>query len=93
MKSTNLSCLSNGSRALRLCTGISASLLVLGLGSVQVAATPGDCSEVLAALAADPAVANFQCFASRDLVFATNQGAVAPIRERSIPPNQTRHMT
>jgi hypothetical protein len=32
-------------------------------------------------------------FASRDLVFATNQGAVAPIRERSLPPNQTRHMT
>ena len=25
--------------------------------------------------------------------FATNQGAVAPIRERSLPPNQTRHMT
>jgi hypothetical protein len=24
-------------------------------------------------------------FASRDLVFATNQGAVAPIRERSLP--------
>jgi hypothetical protein len=32
-------------------------------------------------------------FASRDLVFATNQGAVAPTRERSLPPNQTRHMT
>jgi len=32
-------------------------------------------------------------FASRDLVFATNQGAVAPIRERSLPPNQTCHMT
>jgi hypothetical protein len=32
-------------------------------------------------------------FASRDLVFATNQGAVGPIRERSLPPNQTRHMT
>jgi hypothetical protein len=28
-------------------------------------------------------------FASRDLVFATNQGAVVPIRERSLPPNQT----
>jgi hypothetical protein len=27
-------------------------------------------------------------FASRDLVFATNQGAVAPIRERSLPPDQ-----
>ena len=25
-------------------------------------------------------------FGSRDLVFATNQGAVAPIRERSLPP-------
>ena len=25
-------------------------------------------------------------FASRDLVFATNQGAVAPTRERSLPP-------
>ena len=32
-------------------------------------------------------------FGSRDLVFATNQGAVAPIRERSLPPNQTRLMT
>jgi hypothetical protein len=32
-------------------------------------------------------------FASRDLVFATNQGAVAPIRERSLPPKQTCHMT
>jgi hypothetical protein len=72
MKSTSLSCLSNGSRALRFCTGISARLLVLGLGSVQVAATPGDCSEVLAALAADPAVANFQCFASRDLTTASS---------------------
>jgi len=32
-------------------------------------------------------------FASRDLVFATNQGAVVPIRERSLPLIKRCHMT
>jgi hypothetical protein len=32
-------------------------------------------------------------FASRDLVFATNQGAVVPIRERSLPLIKRCHVT
>jgi hypothetical protein len=49
----------------------------------------------LMATAESRCVHHYYCapFATRDLVFTTNQGAVAPIRERSLPPNQTRHMT
>jgi hypothetical protein len=73
MQSNKLSLPSNERRTMRFPTGLCATLLSLGLGSVQVAAAPpGDCSDVLAALAADPAVANVQCFASRDLTTASS---------------------
>jgi hypothetical protein len=73
MKTSKLIRVSNESRMMRLRTGFCATLLSLGLGSVQVAgALPGDCREVLAALAANPAVANVQCFASSDLTTANS---------------------
>jgi hypothetical protein len=42
---------------------------------------------LMAATAESRCVHHYYCapFASRDLVFTTNQGAVAPIRERSLP--------
>ena len=68
---------------MRLRTAFCITLLSLGLGSVQVAAAlAGDCREVLAALAANPAVADVTCFVSSDLTTA-NPATTPP--DNSLP--------